>query len=400
MKFRFSQAANKVHDTEIVRITEMASKIKDIIPFTVGMPAPETVPVNDLKKIIKEILTDDGLRVFQYSSPKGNIESSIKSLLIDDKIFVDEDNICILTGALQGGFLICRALVSPDDLVISEFPVYSINLQNLRMHAKRIEGVRIDNDGMVTCELRRLLEKIAVSKEKVKIIYTIPDFQNPSGVTMSLKRRKELIEIADEFDVLIFEDTPYRYMRYEGEHLPSLRELGGDRVIHVNSFSKTLSTGLRVGYMVAHPLLIKRFVAIKTATDYCTPLLNQLIVEKFLLKGLWKTQLTNLNNIHRKRRDVFLETLDTYMPEIDDLEWNRPQGGTFLWLTLPDRVNMDKLLENSLQNKVLFVPGTDFYTEDMAKDAPPSMRLNFPYHPEEVIREGIRRLSTAIKATL
>lgn len=181
-----------------------------------------------------------------------------------------------------------------------------------------------------------------------KFIYTIPDFQNPTGITMSLERRKELIEIANQFDTLILEDTPYRYMRYEGENIPSLRELGGNRVVHINSFSKTVATGLRVGYIVAHPDLIKRFVAIKTATDYCTPLFNQTVIERFLKKGLWKKQLDLLKKVH----------------------------------------------------KVAFVPGIDFYPEEMAKTAPPAMRLNFPYHPEERIREGIRRLASAVKSVL
>jgi len=400
MKFEFSYAANNVKNTEIVRITEMASHIEDLIPFTVGLPAPEVILVDELKIIIEEIVTTEGLRIFQYSSPKGSIESVLRDFLGKDNIKVEKENICVITGALQGGFLACRALISPEDWVISEIPAYSINLQNLRMHAQRIVGVHMDEQGMVTRELHERLKEMVKKGKKPKLIYTIPDFQNPTGVTMSLKRRKELIEIADQFDIPILEDTPYRYMRYEGENLPSLRKLGGDGGIHINSFSKTVATGLRVGYIVAHPELIKCFVAIKTATDYCTPLFNQMVVERFLKKGLWEKQLDILNKVHKKRRDVFLKALDEYMPKVKGLSWNKPLGGTFLWVTLPFDVDMDSLLESSIQHKVAFVPGIDFYTEEMAKTAPPAMRLNFPYHPEDRICEGVKRLASAVKSVL
>jgi len=400
MKFKFSYAANNVKNTEIVRVTEMTSHIEDIISFTVGLPAPEVILVDELKIIIEEIISTEGLRVFQYSSPKGSIEGILRDFLKKDNIKVEKENICVITGALQGGFLTCRALISPEDWVISEIPAYSINLQNLRMHAQRIIGVPMDEEGLVTGELYKCLKEMRENDKVPKFIYTIPDFQNPTGVTMSLKRRKELIEIVNHFDTLILEDTPYRYMRYEGKDLPSLRELGGDRVIHINSFSKTVATGLRVGYIVAHPGLIERFVAIKTATDYCTPLFNQMVIESFLKKGLWEKQLDILNKVHKKRRDVFLQALDEYMPKVKGLSWNKPLGGTFLWVTLPFEVDMDSLLESSIQHKVAFVPGIDFYTEEMAKTALPAMRLNFSYHPENRICEGVRRLASAVKSVL
>jgi 2-aminoadipate transaminase len=398
MRFLFSKAAESVRETEIVRITQMASGIEDMIPFTVGLPAPETIPERELKKIVEEIISSDDISYLQYSPPKGSIEGTIKEFLEMDNIMVEEENIAITTGALQGGFLASRALISPDDYLISELPAYSINLQNFMMHTKNIVGIDMDEEGMITEELEYKLKELKSHNIKPKFIYTIPDFQNPTGVTMSLERRKALIEIAEEFDTIILEDTPYRYMRYEGNVLPSLRELGSDWVIHINSFSKTVATGLRVGYIVAHPELIKQFVAIKTPTDYCTPPLNQMIIERFLKKGLWPGQMEKLRDIHKKRRDVFIESLREYMPEVEGLEWNKPLGGTFLWLSLPHSVDMGGLLNASIRNKVLFVPGDDFYPDGM--DVPPAMRLNFPYHPEDVIREGVRRLATAIKSVL
>ncbi len=391
MQIPFSEMAKRARQTEIIKILAKSSKIHDFISFAIGIPAPETVPVDTIREILNEIMEEQPLRALQYSDTKGNIQDVLVEFLKKDNIIADESEILVTTGAIQGTFLATLALCDPDDIIVSEFPVYPINLQTFKMHLRKIVPVPMDENGLRVDVLRDTLKKL---EKKPKFIYTIPDFQNPTGITMSLERRKELVKLAEETGIFILEDTPYRYMRYEGEKLPSLRELGGNLVIHVNSFSKTISTGLRVGYVVAHRDLIEKMVSIKQGTDFSTPLLNQLVVAKFLKKGLWDKQIERIKKIHITRLKAMLNALRTHFPE--EITWTEPKGGTFIWATLPDGIDATKLLEKAIEKKVAFVPSSDFYIPEIEKDFPPAMRLNFPYQPEDRIEEGVKRLASAI----
>jgi len=395
MEISFSEMARRARQTEIIKILARSSKIPDFISFAIGIPAPETVPVETLKKIADEILEREGLRALQYSDTKGNIQKTLVDFLSKDNIRTQEDEIVVTTGAIQGTFLATLALCDPEDIIVSEFPVYPINLQTFRMHVRKIIPVSMDEEGMIVDEL---VEKVNSLDKKPKFIYTIPDFQNPSGITMSLERRKKLVEFALEKGIFILEDTPYRYMRYEGERLPSLKELGGDIVIHVNSFSKTISTGLRVGYVVAPRELAEKMVSIKQGADFSTPLLNQLMISYFLEKGLWEEQIERIRKIHTSRLRAVLKALKEHFPE--EVTWTEPKGGTFIWVTLPGGTDIRALLDKALENKVGFVPSSDFYLPEIERDYPPAMRLNFPYYGEEKIDEGIKRLAKALRETL
>jgi len=388
----FARAALAPKLTGIVKISQKASEIKDFISFTVGLPAPEAVPVAQLRQIVHELVEEYGAELWKYTPPRGSIQSTLVEFLKEDNINVHEDNILITSGALEAGNIITRAFINPGDTIIIEAPVYPINLQNFLMQTDNIITCPVDEEGINVDELRKLLKRF-----RPKFVYVVPDFQNPTGVTLSLERRKELVKLAFEFDFLIFEDTPYRYMRYTGDRLPSLFELAPERVLHVNSFSKILATGLRVGYLVAKQEYITRFITIKQATTYCTPIFNQLIVTKFLEKGLWQTQLERLKTVHLRKLEIFLDALKEHMPE--EVNWNIPNGGTFIWLRLPQQIDMKDLLNRALKYGTAFIPSTDFYPPN-AKNIQKAMRLNFPHHKDERIREGINRLANAIKDTL
>ena len=390
----WARAARASRTTEIVRISERIRGREDVIAFTIGKPAPETVPIEWLREVTKEVVDSYGVYLWEYSSTQGDICDTIVNLLKDDGFEIDESNVIILTGALHGGNLVTRAFIDPGDMLALALPTYPINLQNFVMQTDNLLPLPLDDDGMVVEELERKLKAGA----RPKVVYVIPDFQNPTGVTLSLERRKRLVELADEYDFIVFEDTPYRYMRYEGETLPSLYQLNPERVVHVNSFSKTVSTSIRVGYAVARPDIIQKFVSIRQATDYATPLLNQMIIKHFIEKGYWKPQLERLNSIHGKRLKAFMEALEEHMP--DEVKWTHPKGGTFIWLSLPDRIDMKSLLDRALSHGTAFIPSSDFYPEWMSSEVPKAMRLNFPYYPEDKAIEGVKRLADAIKEEL
>jgi len=246
--------------------------------------------------------------------------------------------------------------------------------------------------------LEEALEKLKETEEHYKFIYIVPDFQNPAGVTLSLERRKKIIEFSEKYDVIIIEDTPYRQIRFEGEALPSLMSLDNTgNIISLHTFSKIFVPGLRLGWVVGHPDIIRKLAIIKQSVDLCTPTFTQLIAYEYCRRGLLEKHIKKVTDIYHKKRDVMLKALEKYMPQVKGLKWTRPQGGLFLWLMLPEHINTDKLFYEALKYNVAFVIGSAFYCDGKGQN---TMRLNFSFPTEEEIDEGIKRLASAIKAKL
>jgi 2-aminoadipate transaminase len=254
-------------------------------------------------------------------------------------------------------------------------------------------GVELDGEGTQTALLDREIQKLVSRGKKPKFIYEIPDFQNPSGITMSLKRRKELIVIAEKYDLIIIEDSPYRQLRFEGKPEPSMIGMNPERVIALYTFSKILLPGFRLGWMVGPSDIIQKVVTAKQSVDLCTSPFTQSILFEFLSSGLLEKQIEKIIAAYRDKRDFMLTKLDEFMPKIKGIAWTRPQGGLFLWVTLPDDMDAGEMFLSAIEKNVAYVVGTAFYPDEGGKN---SFRLNFSYSSKKEIDEGIRRLAETI----
>ena len=303
------------------------------------------------------------------------------------------------TSASQQGLDLCsRIFLSPGDAVVCGLPSYLGALGAFTACGARLSGIPLDDDGLRTDLLEQRLIELRRREVRPKFVYTVPDFQNPSGVTLTLRRRLELLEIAREFDLLVVEDSPYRQLRYEGDPLPTLCSLDRDgRVISLFTFSKVLFPGLRLGWLVAAPEIIARLVVAKQPVDLCTSGLSQLVAREFLAAGLMAPQLERIRGTYAIKRDAMLAALDRWFDPEWGVRWTRPQGGLFLWVELPRGVNAGELLKSALDENVAFVTGSAFHCDGSGSR---TFRLNFSYPTVEKIDLAIRKLAGCIEKKL
>ena len=304
----------------------------------------------------------------------------------------DPDDIIVTTGGQQAIDLVCKTLLDPGDVVICEAPTYPGAIPTLCSYQADIVQVECDEDGMQVEVLEQLLAELRGEGRRPKFIYSVPSFQNPAGVTMSLQRRHRLVELARANELLVVEDNPYGLLRYGGEPMPPLYQLdGGDFVIYLGTFSKILSPGIRLGWAVAPPPVMEKIVLGKQAADLCTSTLTQYFVREYFAERRWQHYIDDLVEIYRRRRDTMVEALRTYFPA--EATWTEPEGGLFIWATLPDYIDTSDLLAKALRADVAFVPGQAAYVDGRGSH---SMRLNFSGVDEDEIREGVRRIGKVI----
>jgi len=379
---------------EILKIIQSA----DVISLAGGMPDPVTFPAEELKKITAQILTRDSAQALQYSSTEGLLklrEFLFRWLNLDSKKF-GMDNIVITSGSQQGLDLVSKALLDPEDIVIVELPSYLAALNAFRSYGAEMIGIPMDAEGMQMELLEDTLEKLKNNGKKVKFIYTISNFQNPAGVTMSLSRRKKILEIAQNYNLFILEDNPYDKLRFEGDSLPPIFSLDYDgRVINLGTFSKILCPGLRLAWISGNKEIIEKIVILKQATDLCTPILNQLIASEYCGQGYIDKNIEANILIYKKKRDVMLQSLEKYFPA--EASWTKPEGGFFVFVTLPEYIDTDEMLSEAVKEKVAYVSGSPFYANGKGKN---TMRLSFCYPCEEDIVEGIKRLGKVISTKI
>jgi 2-aminoadipate transaminase len=304
----------------------------------------------------------------------------------------DHEDLIVTTGGQQAIDLVCKTLVDPGDVVICEAPTYPGAVPVFCSYQADVVQIECDVDGMRVEELEEVLQQLAREGRRPKFVYSVPSFQNPAGVTMSFERRRRLVELAREYEILVVEDNPYGLLRYAGEPLPPLYQLdGGDFVIYIGTFSKILSPGIRLGWAVAPPPVMEKIVLGKQAADLCTSTLTQYFVREYFAEGRWRDYVESLVEIYRRRRDVMVESLHKYFPA--QATWTEPEGGLFIWATLPDYIDTGDLLAKALRDGVAFVPGQAAYVDERGRS---SMRLNFSGVSDEEIREGIRRIGKVI----
>ena len=392
-----SDAAKGMKKSAIRELLKL-TKDPEIISFAGGLPAPETFPIEELVEITNEVLREDGGTALQYGSTEG--DDKLRELIVElyKKMGFDIslENVMITTASQQGLDLLAKIFINRGDKVFVGLPSYLGGLQAFKAYGAELVGIEFDEDGMRSDDLEAKLVELKAVNDLPKFIYIIPDFQNPAGITMPEKRRKEIIEVARKFDVLIIEDSPYKEIRFEGEHQESLYTLEGrGQVINFGTFSKIFVPGFRIGWIIAFPEIIDKFVKAKQATDLCTSPFVQKIAAKYMEKGYFETNLKKTIKLYKEKKDIMMKAFEKYMPE--GVTWTNPEGGLFLFITLPDYMDSDILFKKAIEKKVAFVVGHAFYCNDKGRN---TMRINFSYVPKELSDIGVKRLAEVIKAEM
>lgn len=378
-----------------IRETLKIIQRSNVISLAGGMPDPATFPAKEINQVTQQILAKNSACALQYSSTEGlpELRELILNWFSEDNKKLGLDNIVITSGSQQGLDLMSKVLLNPGDIVIVELPSYLAALNAFRSYGGEMKGISMDNEGVEVDILEETLTQLKKEGQKVKFIYTISNFQNPAGVTMSLPRRKRVLEIAQKFEVFILEDNPYDKLRFEGEPLPSIYSLDNEGyVISLGTFSKILCPGLRLAWVLGDKKIIEKIVIMKQATDLCTTILNQLIVYEYCRQNDIDKNIESNIKIYRKKRDVMLKALSKYFPS--EASWTKPEGGFFVFVTLPEYIDVDVMFPEAIEEGVAYVSGSAFFANGKGKN---TMRLSFCYPKEEDIEEGIKRLGKVIK---
>ena len=367
----------------------------EVISLAGGLPDTSTFPAATFAAQMTRIAQESAAEALQYGPTEGFAETvdCIVEVMGAEGMLPDHDDVIVTTGGQQAIDLVCKTLVDPGDVVVCEAPTYPGAVPVFCSYQADVVQVDCDEDGMRIEDLEAVLERLDGEGRRPKFVYTVPSFQNPAGVTLSLARRQRLVELARQRELLLVEDNPYGLLRFSGEPLPPLYQLdGGDFVIYIGTFSKILSPGIRLGWAVAPPPVMEKIVLGKQAADLCTSTLTQHFVREYFAEGHWREYVDSLVEIYRGRRDTMVAALREHFPA--QATWTEPQGGLFIWATLPDYIDTGDLLAKALREDVAFVPGQAAYVDESRGRS--SMRLNFSGVGEEEIREGVRRIGKAI----
>jgi 2-aminoadipate transaminase len=383
---------------ELLKLTELP----DIISFAGGLPAPEVFPVDDFSDACRRVLQEYGAQSLQYSTTEGYLplREMIARHTLRYGINITPDNILITSGSQQALDLLGRIFVNRGDRLLVEAPTYLGALQAWNAYGAEYVTVPIDENGMVTDNLEEAL------RTGPKFIYVLPNFQNPTGVTLSIERRRQLIDLADRYGVPIVEDDPYGQLRFEGDHLPSVVSLDNQfrensdacyrgNVIYLSTFSKILAPGIRLAWVVAPSEVIRKLVQAKQAADLHTATFNQMVAFEVARGGFIDRHVWLIRRVYSERRNIMLEAMRQHFPP--GVSWTHPQGGLFLWVTLPEGLNSAEVLKIAVERKVAFVPGAPFYPSGGGEN---TMRINFSNASPEKIREGIARLGAVLHEML
>ena len=370
----------------------------EIISLAGGLPDTSTFPVDAFVAEMDRIASGKVPEVLQYGPTEGLqlVRDQITEVMLAEQMHVDVADVTVTTGGQQAIDLITKVLIDPGDILICDAPTYPGAIPTFCSYEAEIIQIESDADGMRIDILEQTLAELAERGRKPKFIYSVPTFQNPGGVTLSLERRQQLVAIARRHEILIVEDNPYGLLRYEGEALPTLYALdGGAYVVYLGTFSKILSAGLRIGWVVAPPPIREKIVLGKGASDLCTSTLTQDFAGEYFKKGNWQAYVDDLIDIYRSRRDAMVGAMSEYFPH--GATWNKPHGGLFIWATMPDVLDTSDMLAKAISKGVAFVPGTSAYVDGRGAS---SMRLNFSGVREDEIIEGIRRIGAVAREQL
>ena len=375
--------------SEVRALFAVASR-PEVVSLAGGMPFVQTLSTDHLLDVVREVFAEHGSDSLQYAGGQGHtaLREQLTTLMSHEGIEAAPDDIVVTTGAQQALDLVGKVFIDPGDLIAVEAPAYVGALTAFGTYEPRYLTLDLDENGMIVDQLEQAL----IRGERPKFVYTVPNFANPSGMTMSLERRERLVALCREASVPIVEDNPYGMLGFEGDPLPTLRSLDPHNVIYLGTVSKIFAPGVRVGWALAEPSVVQRLILAKEASDLCGSSLTMLVTERYLHRPEWRDNLARLVDIYRSRRDATLDALEEHFPA--DATWTKPTGGFYVWVTLPMWVDTKSLLAAAVERLVAFVPGTAFYPDGRGTN---EMRLAFCHPTEDRIREGVARLGALLE---
>ncbi len=389
MEYSFSDRVQALKPSAIREIFKYAAD-PEVVSLSAGNPSPEAFPIEEIKEISSRLLEENPIGVLQYSVTEGypQLRETLKEYMKSHhNIGRDFDDILITTGAQQIMDLATKSLVNEGDVVITEAPSFIGSLNTFRSYNAKLVGVKIDDDGMNMEELEKALQ----THKNARFIYTIPNFQNPSGITMSLEKRKKMYELAKKYNVLILEDNPYGDLRYSGEYIPCIKSFDEDGIVlYAGSMSKVISPGIRVAYVIAPKPIFQKMVVCKQGNDVHTNIWSQMVCNELMTKYDFDSHLEKLRNLYRKKAQFMMDLMDKYLVPMG-ITYAKITGGLFTMCTLPDYVDMQEFCKDAIKNKVCVVPGNAFLTDESEECH--TFRVNFSTPTDEQLEKGIKLLA-------
>jgi 2-aminoadipate transaminase len=393
---RYAARAAGMTASEVRALFAVASR-PEVVSLAGGMPNLAALPLDSIAGEVASLITNEGLVALQYGSAHGmpGLREQICEVMAIEGITGHPDDIVVTVGSQMALDMVTRIFCDPGDIVIAEGPSYVGALGTFAAYQANVVHVEMDADGLVPEALRQALAVAANRGQRVKFLYTIPNFHNPAGVTLAVSRRAEILEICRRAGVLVVEDNPYGLLGFDGQTYPALRSMDPDNVVYLGSFSKTFASGLRVGWALAPHAVREKLVLAAEATTLSPPMLSQMIVSRYLTTHDWKGQIKSFQLMYRERRDALLSALEQHMPA--GCTWTKPDGGFFVWMTVPEGIDAKAMQPRAVTARVAYVPGTGFYSDGFGSR---QMRLSFCYPTPERIREGVRRLAVVLEQEL
>ncbi len=387
----YSEASTLMKSSAVRDLMSVVGR-SDVISFGGGLPFTGGLPPEDINDVMRSVMEKGMAEAFQYGETEGRdeLKRELAVIMGQEGIDADPEHVLVTTGSQQALDLLARILIDSGDDIIIEGPTYLGALAAFRPAGPRMTTMHLDTEGLPVADLERVLDEWRGPAPK--FVYVVPNFHNPAGVTMSAKRRERLLAVAEERDLLIIEDNPYGLLRFEGKSVPPMASSGSRHVVYLGTLSKIVSPGIRVGWAYGPPPIIDRLATLKQGADLCSSALNQMFAEEYIRLGYWEKNLDVLKRVYLSRRNAMLSALEKNFPE--GSRWTRPEGGLFIWVTLPEFLDTEKMLPLAINQKVAYVPGTAFYADGTGAN---QMRLNFSYANEELIAEGIKRLGKVIR---
>ena len=390
----YSYNAKQMRSSEIRELLELSQQ-PGVISFAGGLPNPNAFPIEEIKEISNRILEEQGSKALQYGPTAGlrEFRELLANFVKENEIKANVDNILTTVGSQQALDIVGRIFINEGDVVMVGLPTYLGGINAFLAYRAKLVGIPLDENGIKVDLLEEKIKELRSKGERIKLIYTIPTFQNPAGVELSEERRKIMVEIAKKYDLIILEDDPYGKLRFEGKSLKPIKAFDDNEyVIYMATFSKILSPGIRLAYVVAPDEIAKKMIIAKQSMDLCTSTFTQLIAYYYIKNGYMKRHLPKIIEMYKRKRDIMLSSLEEFFPA--GCKWTRPRGGMFLWVELPKYINTVEMMPEAIKEKVAYINGKSFYVDGNGLN---TMRLNFTNAGDDEIREGIKRLAGVIK---
>ena len=390
---RYATRVRGMAASEIRALFAVASR-PEIVSFAGGMPAVEALDHGTIEEVAARVIREQGSQALQYGGGQGleGLREQLVRVMAAEGVPAHADELVVTVGGQQGLELIAKCFIDRGDVVVAEGPTYVGGIGAMTSHEADVRHVPMDADGMQVELIPPLLDELEAEGRTVKYVYTVPNHQNPAGVSLSVERRHRLIEIAEERDLLIVEDNPYGMLDFEGRTLPSLKELDPARVLYVSTMSKTFAPGARIGWIAAPAPVREKIVLLREAADLCPSNLTQLVVGEWLAQADWEQQVKRFREVYRERAEAMLGALAAGAP--DGVSWTRPTGGFYVWVTLPETLDSSDLLAKALQHRVAYVPGTGFFADGSGRR---HLRLCYSFPTPERIVTGVDRLCELLR---